>query len=99
MRVGTIIAVQEFPQAKNPAFQLTIDFGSEIGIKKSSAQITRLYNKEELVGKQIIAVVNFPQKQIANFMSQCLVMGVVGDNKEVVLLQPQRKTPNGQRVG
>ncbi|RAJ10400.1 tRNA-binding protein [Chitinophaga skermanii] len=99
IRVGTIIEAQPFPKAKNPAFQLTIDFGEEIGIKRSSAQITVLYQQEELIGKQIIAVVNFPVKQIANFFSECLVLGVVGENKEVVLIQPDRKVENGKRIG
>jgi tRNA-binding protein len=98
MRVGTIVAVADFPKAKNPAYQLTIDFG-EIGTKKSSAQITKLYTQEELVGKQIIAVVNFPPKQIANFFSECLVLGVVGANKEITLLQPERTVENGLRIG
>lgn len=98
MRVGTIVDVADFPKAKNPAYKLTIDFG-EYGIKRSSAQITKLYSKEELAGKQIIAVVNFPPKQIADFMSECLVLGVVGDNKEVILLQPERSAKNGDRVG
>jgi tRNA-binding protein len=98
IRVGTIVEVNDFPKAKNPAYQLTIDFG-ELGMKKSSAQITNLYTKEELSGKQIVAVVNFPPKQIANFMSECLVLGVMGENKEVVLLQPERKTTNGLRIG
>lgn len=98
MRVGTILEVQDFPKAKNPAWQLRIDFG-EYGIKKSSAQLTRLYpEKDELLGKQIIAVVNFPPKQIANFISECLVLGVVGENKEVTLLQPDRLVKNGLRI-
>jgi tRNA-binding protein len=98
MRVGTIVAVEDFPKAKNPAYQLTIDFG-EIGIKRSSAQITKLYSKDALVGNQVIAVVNFPPKQIANFFSECLVLGVVGPDKEVTLLQPERDTKNGLRIG
>ena len=98
MRVGTIIAAEDFPKAKLPAYQLTIDFG-EFGVKRSSAQITKLYEKADLEGKQVIAVTNFPPKQIANFMSECLVLGVVGDEKEVTLLQPERPVPNGLRIG
>ena len=97
MRVGTIVAVNDFPKAHNPSYQLTIDFGN-IGIKKSSAQITKLYEKETLLDRQVIAVVNFPPKQIANFISECLVLGLVGDDKEITLLSPERKVPNGQRV-
>ncbi|WP_234734651.1 tRNA-binding protein [Tellurirhabdus bombi] len=97
IRTGTIVAVADFPKARNPAYQLTIDFG-ELGTKKSSAQITKLYTPEELIGKQIVAVVNFPPKQIANFISECLVLGVVGADKEVTLLLPDRETPNGLRI-
>ena len=97
MRTGTILEAEDFPEARNPSYKLKIDFG-ELGIKNSSAQLTKLYKKEELVGKQIIAVTNFPPKQIANLMSECLVLGVVLENKEVVLLQPERKTPNGKRI-
>lgn len=98
MRVGTIIEVLDFPEARNPAYKLTIDFG-ESGIKKSSAQITTLYKKEDLLNKQIIAVVNFHPKQIGNFLSECLVMGVYGDNKEVTLLQPEQLVKNGSKIG
>jgi tRNA-binding protein len=98
MRVGTITEVNDFPNAKKPSYQLTIDFG-ELGIKRSSAQITTLYKKEELIGRQIIAVVNFPPKQIANFFSECLVLGVYNKNKEVVLLQPSLKVENGDKIG
>ncbi|MDX9705097.1 MAG: tRNA-binding protein [Weeksellaceae bacterium] len=98
MRVGTIVEVLDFPKARKPAYQLTIDFG-ELGMKKSSAQIVNLYEKEELIGKQIIAVVNFPPKQIANFISECLVMGVYNKNNDVVLLSPERNTQNGCKVG
>lgn len=96
LRVGTIIEVNDFPKARNPAYQLTIDFG-DLGIKKSSAQITTLYSKEDLLGRQIIAVVNFPKKQIANFMSECLVMGAVKE-KDVFLLKPESKVKNGTTV-
>lgn len=99
MRVGTIVEVTDFPKAKNPAFQLKVDFGEAIGIRKTSAQITKRYSKEELLGKQIIAVVNFPKKQIANFMSECLVLGVVGADKDVVLLKPDKEVENGLRIG
>lgn len=98
MRVGTIIAVDEFPKARKPAYKLTIDFG-ELGVKQSSAQIKDLYAKEELLNKQIIAVVNFPPKQIANFISDCLVMGVYAEDNSVVLLQPERNTANGMKIG
>lgn len=98
IRVGTIIEAAPFPKAKRPAYQLTIDFG-ELGIKKSSAQITTLYTTEELAGRQVIAVVNFPPKQIADFFSECLVLGVYTPDKEVVLLQPQQKVINGSKIG
>ena len=97
MRVGTIIEVEDFPEAKNPAYKLKINFG-KLGIQKSSAQITKLYRKEDLLNKQVIAVTNFPSKQIANFVSECLVLGVVLENKEVVLLEPERKVSNGYRI-
>ena len=97
MRVGTIIDVLDFPQAKIPAYQLTIDFG-EFGIKKASTQITRLYSKENLLNRQVVAVINFPPKQIANFFSECLVLGSVGEEKEITLLQPERKVKNGLRI-
>jgi len=98
MRVGTILEVQEFPEARRPAYQLTIDFG-ELGLKRSSAQVTDLYDHFQLVGRQVIAVVNFPPKQIANFFSECLVLGVYTDKKEVVLLQPERTVANGWKIG
>jgi len=95
MRVGTIIEVCDFAKATKPAYQLIIDFGSDIGQRKSSAQITKLYTKEALIGKQIIAVVNFPEKQIANFISDCLVLGVVGNENNVVLITTDQKVDNG----
>jgi tRNA-binding protein len=98
IRVGTILTVSDFANAKKPSYQLTIDFG-ELGIKKSSAQLTSLYQKEDLLGKQIIAVINFPPKQIANFFSECLVLGVYNDAKEVVLLQPNLAVSNGKKIG
>ncbi len=98
IRVGTILTAQPFEKAKQPAYQLSIDFG-DMGIKKSSAQITHLYSMAELIGKQIIAVVNFPPKQIANFFSECLVLGVYNESKEVVLLAPDRFIKNGSKIG
>jgi tRNA-binding protein len=97
IRVGTIVSVEDFPEAKKPAYKLKIDFG-KFGIKKSSAQITKLYKKEDLLNKQVIAVTNFPPKQIANFVSEVLVLGVVLKNNNVVLLQPERNVPNGYRI-
>ncbi|MDX2305125.1 MAG: tRNA-binding protein [Microscillaceae bacterium] len=97
IRVGTIMDVQDFPEARKPAFQLRIDFG-DLGTKTSSAQITQLYTKEDLVYKQVIAVVNFPPKQIAKFMSECLVLGVLGEDKEIVLLRPERPVKNGFKI-
>ncbi|MFD2938676.1 tRNA-binding protein [Flavobacterium notoginsengisoli] len=99
MRVGTIVEVNDFPEARKPAYQLTIDFGSEIGIRKSSAQITKRYKKEDLIHRQIVAVVNFPKKQIGKFMSECLVLGAVGEEGDVILLAPDFKIPNGLRIG
>ena len=98
MRIGTIIEVNDFTNARKPAYQLTIDFGTEIGIKKSSAQIMKRYAKEALVGKQVVAVVNFPRKQIGNFMSECLVLGSVNED-DIVLLSSDMKVENGLRVG
>lgn len=98
IRVGKIIDVQDFPNAKKPAYQLTIDFGSVIGIKHSSAQITTLYTKDELVGKQILAVVNFPPRQIANFFSEVLVLGLKQADGSVVLIEPEREVLLGERV-
>ncbi|MEO6346282.1 MAG: tRNA-binding protein [Aquaticitalea sp.] len=96
LRIGTIMEVQDFPEARNPSYQLTIDFGS-LGTKKSSAQITTLYKKEELLNRQIVAVVNFPKKQIGKFMSECLVVGAV-DGKDVILLQPDNEIKNGTPI-
>ncbi|WP_299128444.1 tRNA-binding protein [uncultured Winogradskyella sp.] len=96
LRIGTIIEVNDFPEARKPAYQLTIDFG-DLGVKKSSAQITTQYSKDDLLHRQIIATVNFPKKQIANFMSECLVMGAVKVN-DVFLLHPESKVKNGSQV-
>ena len=98
IRAGTIIKAQPFEKAKKPAFQLEIDFGP-LGIKKSSAQITFHYSTEELIGRQIIAVINFPPKQIANFFSECLVLGVYDNQNQVVLLHPSHNVENGSKVG
>jgi tRNA-binding protein len=99
MHVGTIIDVNDFPEARKPAFQLTIDFGETIGIRKTSAQITKRYSKDELLNRQIVAVVNFPKKQIGKFMSECLVLGAVGQEGDVILLAPDFKIENGLRIG
>lgn len=98
IRVGTIINAKVFEKAKKPAYQLEIDFGSGIGIKKSSAQITDLYSVEELVGKQILAVVNFPPRQIANFISEVLVLGTYSKNG-VILITPDKEATNGEKLG
>jgi len=98
MRIGTIISAEIFKEVNTPAYKLHIDFG-EFGIKKTSAQITKLYIAEELIGKQIVAIINFPPKQIANMMSECLLLCVVGDTNDVVILNPERKVQNGLRVG
>ena len=97
LRIGTIIEVHEFPKARKPAYQLVIDFGN-IGIKKSSAQITDLYTKEELLHKQVTAVLNFKPRQIANFMSECLILGVYNNDGNVVLLQASDSIKNGEQV-
>lgn len=98
MRVGTIVSAEIFAEVRNPAYKITIDFG-EFGLRKTSAQVTVLYTPEELIGRQVVAVINFPPKQIANMMSECLILGGIGENKEVTLLQPERKVKNGTRIG
>lgn len=98
IRSGTILEVTEFPKAKKSAYQLRIDFGP-LGIRQSSAQITHHYTMDELKGKQVVAVVNFPPKQIANFFSECLVLGIYDTNNQVILLQPDKPVANGQRIG
>ncbi|GAP21404.1 tRNA-binding protein [Leptolinea tardivitalis] len=98
LRIGTIIDVQDFPEARKPAYKLTIDFGEEIGIRKSSAQITRLYTRDTLLGKQVLAVVNFAPKQVGPFMSECLVTGFHRDDGAVVLAAPDAPIPNGTKL-
>jgi len=97
IRIGTITEVKEFPKAKKPAYQILIDFGS-IGVKKSSAQITELYTKEKLVGKQVMAIINFKPRQIANFMSECLILGIYNKDGNVVLLQTSQPIKNGEQI-
>ncbi|NRS89962.1 tRNA-binding protein [Flavobacterium sp. 7E] len=99
MRVGTILEINDFPEARKPAYQLTIDFGATIGIRKTSAQITKRYSKDDLLDRQIVAVVNFPKKQIGKFMSECLLLGAVGAKGDVILLAPDFKIENGLRIG
>ena len=97
IRIGTIIEVNDFPKARKPAYQLKIDFGV-LGIKKSSAQITDLYTKEDLLNKQVTAIINFKPRQIANFMSECLVLGIYNTDGNVVLLQANKSAKNGEQV-
>jgi tRNA-binding protein len=99
MHVGTIVEVNDFPEARKPAYQLTIDFGESIGIRKTSAQITKRYSETDLIHRQIVAVINFPKKQIGKFMSECLVLGAMGDEGDVILLAPDFKIENGLRIG
>jgi tRNA-binding protein len=98
LRAGTIVRVEDFPKARKPAFKLWVDFGPELGIKRSSAQITSFYEKETLVGRQVLAVTNFPPKQIADFVSEVLVTGFVLEGGEVVLIHPERPVPDGTRL-
>jgi len=98
LRVGTIVEVEDFPEARKPAYKLKIDFGDEIGLRKSSAQITDIYHKEELVGRQIVGVVNFPAKQIGPVRSECLVTGFHREDGAIVLARPDGEVPNGAKL-
>lgn len=99
MYVGTIVEVNDFAEARKPAYLLTIDFGVDLGIRKTSAQITKRYSKADLLQRQIVAVINFPKKQIGKFMSECLVLGAMGEDGDVILLAPDFKIKNGLRIG
>ncbi len=99
LRVGTVVRVEDFPEARKPAYKIWVDFGAEIGERKSSAQVTDLYSKEELLGRQIVGVVNFPPKQIGPIRSECLVTGFYREDGAVVLAQPERPVPNGAKLG
>lgn len=99
IRVGTIKTAIDFEGLKKPAFKLLIDFGPELGLKQTSAQITALYQPHDLIGKQVIAVINFPPKQIKNFFSECLVLGIYNENNDVVLLSPDKEVSNGTKIG
>ena len=98
LRVGTVVKVEEFPEARNPSYKIWVDFGENIGIRKSSAQVTKLYSREELNGRQIVGVVNFPVKQIGPMRSEFLLTGFVGEEGEVVLAVPERKVKNGAKL-
>ncbi|MCT8162003.1 tRNA-binding protein [Pseudoruegeria sp. SHC-113] len=98
VRVGTVVQAEPYPEARKPAIKLWVDFGGDLGVKKSSAQITRHYEPEELIGKQVMAVVNFPPRQIGKFMSEILVLGVPDEDGEVVLLTPDKPVPQGGRL-
>ena len=98
LRVGTIVGVEDFPEARKPAFKLKVDFGNEIGVKKSSAQITDLYNREDLLGRQVLAVINFPPRQIGPVRSECLVTGFHREDGAVVLATPETNVPNGAKL-
>ncbi|WP_323036269.1 tRNA-binding protein [Pararhodobacter sp.] len=98
IRVGTVTAVEDFPEARKPAWKLTVDFGPEIGVKRSSAQITTHYRAKDLLGRQVLGVVNFPPRQIGPFMSEVLILGLHDAGEAVVVIGPERKVPNGQRM-
>ncbi len=98
IRVGTVVDVEEFPEARKPALKLFIDFGPMIGSKKTSAQITHLYKKNNLIGRQVLAVVNFPPRQVGKFMSEVLVLGLSNEKNEIVLIGPEMEVPNGQQL-
>ncbi|MBC76359.1 MAG: tRNA-binding protein [Halobacteriovoraceae bacterium] len=98
IRVGEVLEVENFPEARKPSYKLKIDFGKGVGVKKSSAQITSHYSRESLVGKKVLAVVNFPPRQIGKFMSEVLVMGLADENNDIVLMSPDREVPNGARL-
>ena len=99
LRVGTVLSAEPFPEARKPAYRLTVDFGEDIGVRKSSAQITDLYRAEELVGRQVVGVVNFPPKQIGPMMSECLITGFYQADGAVVLAMPERPVANGAKLG
>ena len=99
IRTGTIIEVRDFPRANKPAYQVTIDFGTVIGFKQSSAQLTTHYEKNDLIHRQVVAVINFAPKNIAGFMSECLILGVYDENNDVILLQPGKPVANGMKIG
>jgi len=99
LRVGTVIAAEAFPEARKPAYKLTVDFGSEVGLRRSSAQITAHYNVKELVGRQVLGVVNFPAKRIGPFVSECLIAGFYREDGTVVLAVPDKAVPNGAKLG
>jgi tRNA-binding protein len=98
LRVGTILKADDFPEARKPAYKMEIDFGADIGVKKSSAQITKHYTKEDLIGRQVVCVVNFPKKQIGPFLSECLTTGFADENGDIVLTSLERKVPNGSKM-
>ncbi len=99
LRAGTVVEVEDFPEARKPAYKVRVDFGEELGVRRASAQITAHYTKDELLGRQVVAVVNFPKKQIGPMMSECLVTGFSRDDGTVVLAVPERLVPNGAKLG